>query len=412
VYDYELFKYVDLQRVQNIVSTHIHSVDTEVVDVRECLGRILAESITIKEDVPSHDISHVDGFAIRVEDVRDVPAKLRIAEGAVREGTAVFVRTGEPVPDGANAVVPIEATRIEGDYVTIFYRPQKGSEIIPQGVDFRAGEVVLRAGQELRPQDVKLLIELGYERVEVFRRPKVLIVPTGSEFVEGLARESSSIFVKGVASAYGAECYIHEVLPDDPGRIAEVLKEGLARYDLVATIGGASIGQRDYSWKAVKSLGIDGPYFRGIKAVPGRVTSLAIVSGKPVILIPGFIESAFTALVYVLLPAIRRLSGASDTTAHKPLCTAVITEEVDLGAFGRKYRSFLKVKFVNLTSGGELPAAEVIKTVSFMLSPLVKSSGFIEVPPGVNELRAGSRVVVYGVRGVFREDWAPQAACG
>lgn len=402
MYDYELFKYVDLGQVRSLISRSIHPVGTEVVDVRESPGRILAEDVVVREDIPSRDISHVDGFAIRVEDVREVPAKLRITEGAVREGTAVFVRTGEPVPDGANAVIPVEATRVEGDYVTIFYRPREGFEIIPRGVDFRAGEVVLKAGQELRPQDAKLLIELGYERVKVFRKPKVLIVPTGSEFVEGLARESSSTFIKGVVSAYGADCYVHEVLPDDPGRIAEVLREGLARYDLVATIGGASIGQRDYSWRAVRSLGIDGPYFRGIKAVPGRVTSLAIVSGKPVVLIPGFIESAFTALVYVLLPAIRRLSGASDTTAHKPLCTAVITEDVDLGVFGRKYKSFLKVRFVNLTDGSELPAAEVIKTVSFMLSPLVRSSGFIEVPPGVTELRAGDKVVVYGVRRVFQ----------
>ncbi len=401
MYDYDLFKYVDLGTAHQLIVDSIHPLGTEVVNVRDCAGRILADDINASKDVPEHNISHVDGFAVRVEDIRDIPAKLRITYEAVKNGTAVFVRTGEPVPDGANAVIPIEATRVEGKYVVIFFKPSSGSEVIPRGVDFRAGELVLKKGHELRPQDAKLLIDLGYERVKVFRKPRILIIPTGSEFAEGLVRESSSAFIEGVVSAYNADCYVHEVLPDDPTVIANAVREGLSKYDAVATVGGASIGQKDYSWKAVKSIGIDGPYFRGIKAVPGRVTSLAVVRGKPVVLLPGFVESAFTALVYVLLPLIRRLSGASDFTAHKPIATAVVNEDVDLGAYGRKYKSFLKVRFVNLIREGEVPTAEIIKTVSFMLSPLVRASGFIEVPPGATGVRAGSKVTIYGIRRVF-----------
>ena len=183
--------------------------------------------------------------------------------------------------------------------------------------------------------------------------------------------------------------------------IADAVVDGLRVYDVVATIGGASIGQKDYSWRAVKSVGIDGPYFRGIKVVPGRVTSLAIVKRKPVVLLPGFIESAFTALVYVLLPLIRRLSGVPDIVAYRSIATAVVDEDLDLGTFGRKYKSFLKVRFVKLVRRDGLYTAEVIKTVSFMLSPLVKTSGYIEVPPGATGVCAGSSVTVYGVRGVF-----------
>ena len=372
-----------------------------MVDVSDCTGRVLAEDITASYDIPERDISHVDGFAVRVQDIRDVPMKLKVSEGVVREGTAVFVRTGEPVPEHADAVIPVEAVRVEENHVIIYYRPSKGSEIIPRGVDFRAGEVVLRAGHELRPQDVKLLIDLGYDKVRVYRKPKVLVVPTGSEFVEGLRRESSSAFIKGVVSAYGADCHVSEVLPDDPAVIADAVVDGLRVYDVVATIGGASIGQKDYSWRAVKSVGIDGPYFRGIKVVPGRVTSLAIVKRKPVVLLPGFIESAFTALVYVLLPLIRRLSGVPDIVAYRSIATAVVDEDLDLGTFGRKYKSFLKVRFVKLVRRDGLYIAEVIKTVSFMLSPLVKTSGYIEVPPGATGVCAGSSVTVYGVKGVF-----------
>ncbi|MCD6084032.1 MAG: molybdopterin molybdotransferase MoeA [Desulfurococcales archaeon] len=401
MYEYDLFKYVDLRTVNKLILESTSPLEAEVVDVSDCTGRVLAEDITASYDIPERDISHVDGFAVRVQDIRDVPMKLKVGEGVVREGTAVFVRTGEPVPEHADAVIPVEAVRVEENHVIIYYRPSKGSEIIPRGVDFRAGEVVLRAGHELRPQDVKLLIDLGYDKVRVYRKPKVLVVPTGSEFVEGLRRESSSAFIKGVVSAYGADCHVSEVLPDDPAVIADAVVDGLRVYDVVATIGGASIGQKDYSWRAVKSVGIDGPYFRGIKVVPGRVTSLAIVKRKPVVLLPGFIESAFTALVYVLLPLIRRLSGVPDIVAYRSIATAVVDEDVDLGTFGRKYKSFLKVRFVKLVRRDGLYTAEVTKTVSFMLSPLVKTSGYIEVPPGATGVCAGSSVTVYGVKGVF-----------
>jgi molybdenum cofactor synthesis domain-containing protein len=400
MYKYELFKYITVDNALKIIKDHIKPTNEETISVYDSIGRSLAQDIVIKEDIPIRDISHVDGFAVRTEDIRETPTRLKIFDGEyVPEGKAVFVRTGFPVPEGADAVIPIESTTVEGDTVLIHYKPRKGHEIIPKGVDFKGGEKIFSRGHELRSQDVKLLVDLGFDTVKVYRKPKVAVYPTGDEFLEGSLRESTSYFIKEILKFYGADPVRYNPLPDDPDYVADALSNATLEYDVIVTIGGSSVGKKDQVLKGLRKIGISEPYFRGIKAQPGRVTSLATVNGKPIVMLPGFIQSTFVGMIYVLLPIIRKMLD-TDMIPYKPLFRGIVKEDVKVGG---KYKPFLRVRFVIRDDkvNESIPRIKILETISSMLSPIVKSSGFIEVPPGQAVIKAGSEVTVYGIRGVF-----------
>ena len=396
-----LFKYVDVGYVRSFITDNVAPIgDVEKVGLDKAYGRVVAVDVRVNEDVPPRELSHVDGFAVRVEDIGRVPARLRLSKGSsLGAGEAVPVRTGWPVPSGSNAVIPVESVRIDGGFVKVFYKPPRMYEVIPKGIDFRRGEVVVSRGAELMAQDVMVIASLGYEAVDVVRRPVVTVIPTGTEYVEGGGREFTSYLVCSVLRAYGALCRREQPVPDDVGLIARAVDEALRASDAVATLGGASIGNTDFTWRAVTSLR-PAKYFRGVKMQPGKVTSAAIVKGKPVVLLPGLPESAFAGLTYVLLPVVRRLLGLPMDPKIR-LGYGVIGRDSYVGG---KYLPFMRTRFVKGVGEGDegMPVVEVIESISYMVSPMLRSLGFIEIPPHAGLLRRGEVVALYGIRGFLR----------
>lgn len=184
---------VPLEEAIRIVIENVKPLDTERVFIHEALGRVLAEDILSDTDKPLFDNSAMDGYAVRFEDIQNIPAKLRIigeySAGTgeslkVDSGTAVKIFTGAPIPEGADTVVPVEYTEVLDSYVIIKKGFKKGANVRKRGEDIREGEVVIPKGKEIRPYEMGMLSSVNMAVVSVYRKPHVGILATGDEILD------------------------------------------------------------------------------------------------------------------------------------------------------------------------------------------------------------------------------------
>ncbi len=388
-----LFKYVDLQSLRSTLRRCFKPLRVEEVDVANSIGRFLAEDVVAPKDLPEYDISHVDGFALST--CSELSYRL-VVGGSLGRCEATYVRTGEPVPEGTVAVLPVEAARVVGGKVIAPRFLEKGFEILRKGLDVARSEVVARRGTAITPAKARLLAELGLSTVKVFSRPRVLIVPVGTEFANSSKRETSSLVVKSMCESLAAEVTVAKPVEDSAKSIKEVVEEGIEKYDAVVTIGGASLGDKDLSFRAVSSLEGAEVLARGIAVQPGRVTSLASVRGKPAVVLPGLIQSTVSGTVLLLQPLLKVMQGG-EPVAH--YLVGLLKLGHDYAYIGR-FTAFTRLRFVKLV-GEEEAVAEVLEAPSLTQRPLAESYGFILLEPGVVKLARHSLVKVYRAPGLY-----------
>ena len=210
----------------------------------------------------------------------------------LRPGEATYVVTGECLPAGASIVVLIEAvTYLSKDLIKIpidsyvIYR----DSIFRRGSEFSGGGVLVRRGDRVSPLIAKTLLDLGIEKIKVFKRPKVAILPTGTEFIENRSRETNSIVIKHMCESMGALVSVSEPSEDSEDLIMSRVRELINDFDMIITIGGLGESHRDHTLRAVEKIKGSNVLVRGIKIQPGRRTSYAKIYDKPVVLSPGFI---------------------------------------------------------------------------------------------------------------------------
>ncbi len=394
LYKYEPLRNIELEKAWDTIKLSFKPLEKTHVSIRDAYGYVAAEDILSPIDFPPKDISHVEGFAVRLSSLHTLPAKLklRMSGERVEAGEAVFVRTGEPLPIGAEAVVPVEHVLVEDDHIIVKRRPAPYSEIIGRGSDYRRGEAIVARGERIRHYHIKTLLEAGFSEVPVYRRPRVTVMPTGDEYALGERIESLGPTVCSILSHLGYPCFLHSPLPDDPGEIADALRGALVKSDAVAMIGGSSIGIKDHSWRAAVSIEESMPLFRGLRTQPGKVTSMLSISSKPVVLLPGFVQSNFVALSLALLPTLAVLEGASSIHAHRPCCKAVLDNSL---RFNPRYLSYHRIRFVSLSWDDSGYRARVMEATSYMVSPISRAEGFLLIPPGKPSLMAGESVTVH-----------------
>lgn len=382
---------------------------SETVDVRNSLGRFLAEDVRAPVARPWTHISHVDGFAVRSADTSGAssssPAVLRLVEGVdsrnahlyeLRQGEAVYVETGYPLPSGADAVIPVEATKVEGGRVYIFRPVSPGQDVFPKGADVEEGALIARAGTKVTPMLRKLLIDLGIPEVKVFARSRVALFPVGDEIVDEVVPpttskipNSSGYAVADAIRYYGGEVVHTKILPDDPATIRDEVAAVIDDVDLVVTIGGVSLGPRDRTWSAIKEAVKARWSFRGIMTHPGRVTSGIALDGAAVINLPGLPQSTFTGTLFVLIPVLRYLQGQEPVPRY-PSITLVHRGEY----VAREYISFRRLRFVSIDrEAGE--ARIYPRKGSYYVSPMALSDGVTIIPPGKESIGDGEEIRVW-----------------
>jgi molybdopterin molybdotransferase len=380
-------------------------IPSETIPVEECLGRVLAKDVLSNITIPEYDKTFIDGYAINTAHTQNAtptkPAAFKITAKLfpadypttikVARGEAVYVACGSPIPEGATATVKVEETRLKGGSIEVVRAVEVGEGVIPRGDDVKKGEVVLRRGQVLRPQDVGLLASVGFVEVEVAKKPVVAIISGGDELLRECQKNPKKIVnnyalvVAGLASGLGADPKIMGIMPDDEAEVQTQIAKALAESDIVVTIGGSSVGVKDFVPDAVNALGKPGVVVQGILLRPGAVSGFGIVDGKPVVMLPGHIGSCIGGFYMFVAPLISQYIGLGGGNAVR--LTAELDEALENGP---QFRFLLtKLKRVD----GKYVASQV-EGGSSALTTIVKSNGYAIVPPHA-KLVKGDVVDVY-----------------
>ncbi|MCP4538499.1 MAG: molybdopterin molybdotransferase MoeA [Chloroflexi bacterium] len=383
-----------------------HPLESERVDIIEALGRVLAQDIHADVDIPPHSNSSMDGYAVLAADTagasQDAPARLRVLEdlaaGYVTEtevtpGTAIRIMTGAPVPPGADAVVKVEDTASEGNWVDISAQAPQGQYIRPAGEDVRQGDLVLSQGTVVRPQEIGMLATLGQKQVPVFRRPRVAILATGDEVVEidtplgpGKIRNANSYSNAAQVVKCGGVPVMLGIARDQVQELTDKIRAGLAQgVDLFLTSGGVSVGDFDVVKDVLAAEGEIG--FWRVRMKPGKPLAFGRIGDVPVLGLPGNPVSVMVSFEMFVRPALLKMQGVVDW--QRPTIKATLVDEVK-----RKddRRHFLRVHVEE--EAGEYRATLTGGQGSGILSSMVKANGFAIIPEDWTHVPAGTRVQV------------------
>jgi molybdopterin molybdotransferase len=314
---------ISVEEATAMVVAAFRTLPAEIVGLDAALGRVLAEDVLARLTQPPGDVSAMDGYAVRAEDVRDVPATLRLVgqstagagfSGAVAPGEAVRIFTGAPVPPGADAVVIQEAAEQWNGEVLLRELPRSGLHIRRKGQDFVKGDALLRAGRKLSARDIALAAAMNVPWLPVRRKPRVAVIATGDELVmpgeqlgAGQIVCSASFGVAGYLRGFGAEPILLGIARDDEESLAAMLAAARGT-DLLLTIGGASVGDFDLVRRALGRadfhLG-----FHKVSMKPGKPLIFGRLGELAVLGLPGNpVSAAVTALLFAK-PAIEAMLG-------------------------------------------------------------------------------------------------------
>ncbi|MEW6503368.1 MAG: molybdopterin biosynthesis protein [Chloroflexota bacterium] len=379
----------------------------ETVELNEHLvGRVTAQPIWARISSPHYHAAAMDGFALRAEDIAGAmptsPVILTVGQ------QAVYVDTGDPLPLWTNVVVPIEnveALDKNGQIASDTRRPHSirlraalppWSHIRPMGEDIVATQLVLPSGHVLRPVDLGAIAAAGHDRVVVSRKPRVAILPTGTELIEigqpveaGKIIEFNSLVLAAQVNQWGGEAVRYPISPDEYALIRQRVREAAEKSDLILLNAGSSAGSEDFSASVVEELGE--LLVHGVAVRPGHPVILGMIDRQdgsrcPIIGVPGYpVSAALTGEIFIE-PLLARWLGRPP---HKPMeIEAKMTRKLTSPAGDDDY-----VRVVAGRVGDQLLAAPLSRGAGVITS-LVRSDGIVILPRGMQGIEAGSRVKV------------------
>jgi molybdopterin molybdotransferase len=362
---------------------------TVLVDLASANGLVLAEDQVASVNVPAYNNSAMDGYVINTRDVPDagtvLPVSQTIAAGHPGQplvpGNAARIFTGAPIPEGGNAVVMQENTERVGESIRILELPETGQNIRLLGHDLKAGNLVLRAGRRLQPQDTGLLASLGTSKVRVMRPLTVAIINTGDEVVApgqslgpGQLYDSNSFTLAAMLEKLGIVVIRQGIVADSLAATEAALLEAAAQADCLITTGGVSVGEADYVREAVTRQGTLSLYKLAIK--PGKPFSFGKVAGKPFFGLPGNPVAVFVTFLLLVKPALERMQGLREDNRVSFPARADFTNSVP----GTR-QEYLRVRL--RARAGELPWAEPFSDQgSSLMSSISWADGLMIVPAG------------------------------
>ena len=397
------------------------AVSTTSISLEQASGMVLAQDITSEIDLPPFTNSGMDGFAVIAQDtasaseerpvklqvVMDIPAGY-VPDQAIQSGQSARIMTGAVVPQGANAIVPVEDTNLNLSTVdtpltasVLIRRPaQSGAYLRPQGQDLNRGDLVLKKGRLLTPQDLGMLATLGMASVQVFRKPRIALLSSGDELIApgeplrpGKIRDSNSFTLAALCEEHGAEIIRLGTVRDDPELIREKLDVAVSQEaDLILTSAGVSVGAFDYVRSVIEQNG--SLTFWRVNMRPGKPVAFGSYREIPLVGLPGNPVSAFVGFQVLVVPILSRLRGLPFIQRRK---TNVVLDEA-VESDGRE--SYLRVTLSEKC--GKITATLTGHQGSGNLYSLVKAHAFIIIPAGATLLQAGTEVEAW----ILDEYWS------
>jgi len=377
----------------------------EKVSLLDALGRVIAEDIHARRNIPPLDNSAMDGYAVRSEDVRkasqDRPVRLAVIEDlpagsiptqTVEKGKAIRIMTGAPIPKGADAVVPVEVTKKEEDFVLIFNGAGLGENIRESGEDVKQGDRVISKGDRVRPAEVGMLASVGRAFVSVYQIPLVAILCTGDELVDvdgdldGVKIISSNSYTLAAqVKDCGAMPLQLGIAKDRKEEIGEKLHQGI-RADVLISSAGVSMGDYDFVKDVMKQLGMEMIFWK-VAMRPGQPLAFGTIREKPVFGLPGNPVSSMISFEQFVRPSLLKMMGCRHI--FRPVVEATLKEEIKK-MVGRRYFvrgavSLERDQYVVTTTGEQ---------GSGILRSMVKANGLIVIPEDREIVRAGEKVKV------------------
>lgn len=404
------------QALEQVLSNLEPVVDAEEIPLSQALGRVMAQPLNARLDIPGFDRSAMDGYAVVASDTVGAnefePASLTLLEVVhagqvpsqkVTPGHCTQIATGAMLPDGADSVVKVEETALgpDGeDQMVLIRKPVfLGQNVSRRGGDITKGANILEVGECLTPAAIGVLASLGIETVKTYCRPKLAVLATGSEVAPlgqplgpGQVYNSNSYTLGALGSMAGAQVSRHPILPDEPHQLEEALEQAVNENDLVVLSGGSSVGERDLLVHTVEKLGR--VLFHGVAVRPGKPVLFGLIGDRPVLGLPGYPTSCLTIGYILMLPALRKLGHLPPE--HQNKVKALLTRRIN-SVYGRtQYHTvrLLPAQEAHADDTAALTRAEPAFKESGALTSMSRAHGFVVIPSNVDMVEAGEEVEV------------------
>lgn len=394
--------------VEEALQTILKSVPVlglEKVDILNALGRVLGEDVYAPYHIPHWDNSAMDGYAVIHKDIQDAtpenPATLNViadlpagytTKRELKQGEAIRIMTGAPIPVGSDTVVMVEDTKRDGDNVKIFKANSRGNNVRKAGEDVSKGALVLPSGSVIHPADVGMLASFKRSFVSVYQQPTVAVISTGDELIdvdedltEGKIVSSNTYSLSSLVRYSGATPLILGIAKDRSDDLLDRFKVAV-RADMIVSSGGVSVGDYDLVKDILNELGAEMKFWK-VAMRPGQPLAFGVIEGKPTFGLPGNPVSCMVSFEQFVRPSILKASGYRQI--YRPLVEARLTEPIQKKK-GKKYfiRCIVRMEneqYVVSTTGEQ---------GSGILMSMVRANGLIVLPEDKTTFETGQMVKV------------------
>jgi molybdopterin molybdotransferase len=391
-----LAELLSLEEAQSRILARVVQLPLEQVELAQAAGRFPVEPVPARVDLPPFDASAMDGFAVRTEDTPGrLPVVEQIAAGrpashALGAGEAMGIATGAAVPEGADAVIPLEYVVDHDNTIEIGERVELGANIRPRGGDLRTGDTVVSVGARLGPAQLGALAAAGVADISTTARPRAAVLSTGSELrrpgetlASGQIYEVNSVLLAAQLASAGAAVEELDAVADDEHAHHAALEQGLEA-DVLVTSGGVSVGPHDLVRSVGRELGIEEVLW-GVAVKPGKPLWFGVRDETLVFGLPGNPVSSLVCFELFVRPAVLALQGAAEPMPR-----------FEPGRLARSVRpNAVRTELVRARSrvvDGEVQLDVLEGQDSHMIARAASADALVLVPAGETELAAGSRV--------------------
>lgn len=331
---------ITISEALKIINSEIFSLETESVKLEDSVGRVLAGEIRADMDLPPFDRSQMDGFAVKIEDVKNAPVELKIIgesiagfgfDGEINSGEAVRIMTGARIPGGADSVQKVELTEEADGFIKILEATKVNENLVLKGAEIESGAKIFESGEIISENMIAAIASFGYENLKVFRRPRVAILSTGTEIVgisetpqKDQIRNSNSIMLKVFADKF-SDAQILPHVKDDVESLKKNIAEAIENFDVLITTGGVSVGDYDFTKPVLREIGAE-IFFEKISLKPGKPTVFAKKNKCLIFGLPGNPVSAAVTFFLFVRTALLKMQNAEKAELKKGF--AVTSEKI------------------------------------------------------------------------------------